>query len=212
MFALRYITEPPAARIALSIRRLSISIPLQELHEMSHQRGQVPIPASYYRGGTSRAVIFQEKDLPADRARWPSIFRSVIGSPDPRNGRQLDGLGGGVSSLSKVCVVSASSDPDADVDYTFVAIGVRTSDVDFSSNCGNMSSAIGPYAVNVGLVNARPNQDEMTVRIKNTNTGKHIVSSFGTDEMGRAATYGDFTIDGVAGSAAKIRLSFLDPS
>ncbi len=97
------------------------------------------LPAAYYRGGTSRAVFFQPKDLPADRSQWNSIFLGVIGSPDPW-GRQLDGMGGGISSLSKVCVVGPSSHPDADCDYTFAAIGVKNMEVDFSSNCGSECS------------------------------------------------------------------------
>jgi 2-methylaconitate cis-trans-isomerase PrpF len=94
--------------------------------------------AAYYRGGTSRAVMFRTEDLPSDKSLWSPIFRSIMGSPDP-NGRQLDGMGGGVSSLSKVCVVGPAKDLEADVDYTFVAIGVKDDEVDFSSNCGNMT-------------------------------------------------------------------------
>ena len=111
-------------------------------------------PASYYRGGTSRAIIFQPKDLPADKTQWNSIFLGAIGSPDPW-GRQLDGMGGGISSLSKICIVGPSTRPDADVDYTFVAIGVKDDEVDFSSNCGNMTSAVGPFAVDSKLFPSR---------------------------------------------------------
>lgn len=171
---------------------------------------QHSLPAAYYRGGTSRAVIFKQKDLPSDRNSWPEIFRGVIGSPDP-NGRQLDGLGGGISSLSKVCVVGPSSHPEADVDYTFAAVGVKDSDVDFSSNCGNMTSAIGPYAIDSGLVEAGAKEIETTVRIHNTNTGKVIHSTFPV-ENGIAAAHGSFAIDGVAGTAAKIQLAFMNPA
>lgn len=178
---------------------------------------QRSLPASYYRGGTSRAIIFNRADLPANQAEWAHIFRGVIGSPDAENGRQLDGMGGGISSLSKVCVVEPtdpSSDSDAaDVNYTFVQIGVRNDEVDYSSNCGNMTSAIGPFAVDSGMVRKLANEnEEVTVRIRNTNTGKIIDSTFLVGEDGMAATYGDFTIDGVAGAAAKIRLAFLDPA
>ena len=178
---------------------------------------QRSLPASYYRGGTSRALIFNRADLPASRSEWAPIFRGVIGSPDPENGRQLDGMGGGISSLSKICVVEPTdrdADADAaDVDYTFVQIGVRGDEVDYSSNCGNMTSAIGPYAVDSGLVKKGVDgEGKVTVRIRNTNTGKIIDSTFPVGEDGMAATYGEFTIDGVAGAAAKIRLAFLDPS
>src|ERR1700692_3413570 len=109
-------------------------------------------PAVFMRGGTSRAVMFHARDLP-DRAEWDPIFLAAMGSPDP-NGRQLNGMGGGVSSLSKVCVVGAPSRPDADVDYTFVQISVKDGNADYGGNCGNMSSAVGPFAVDEGLVSA----------------------------------------------------------
>ena len=156
--------------------------------------------------------MFRQEDLPTSRDEWPSIFRAAIGSPDP-NGRQLDGMGGGISSLSKICVVGPSSHPDADVDYTFAAIGVRDDEVDFSSNCGNMTSAIGPFAVDSGLANAgeTTGTSEATVRIHNTNTGKLIHSTFPVED-GEAVAGGDFTIDGVSGTASKINLAFLDPA
>ena len=166
-------------------------------------------PAAYYRGGTSRAVLFRTHDLPSNKTLWPSIFRSVIGSPDP-NGRQLDGMGGGVSSLSKVCVIGPAKEKDADVDYTFVAIGVKDDEVDFSSNCGNMTSAIGPFAVDAGLV-SRPQDGEASIRIRNTNTGKLIRATFPV-KNGEAVADGPFAIDGVAGSGSKIQLAFLNPA
>ena len=169
------------------------------------------LPASYYRGGTSRAVFFQPKDLPTDRSKWNNIFLGVIGSPDPW-GRQLDGMGGGISSLSKICVVGPSTHPDADVDYTFVAIGVKDDEVDFSSNCGNMTSAVGPFAVDAGLFPTELHNDGLvTVRIHNTNTGKFIHSTFKVDG-GEAAASGEFEIDGVGGKAARIQLDFVKPA
>ncbi|PYI09511.1 DUF453-domain-containing protein [Aspergillus sclerotiicarbonarius CBS 121057] len=169
---------------------------------------QHSLPAAYYRGGTSRAVIFNQAHLPP-RSEWDDIFRGVIGSPDPY-GRQLDGLGGGISSLSKVCVVGKSTHPDADVDYTFVSLGVKNSDVDYSSNCGNMISAIGPFAIDQKLVSAQT-PDSATVRIHNTNTGKIITASFPVVDD-EAASSGDFAIDGVAGTAARIQLDFINPA
>jgi 2-methylaconitate cis-trans-isomerase PrpF len=166
------------------------------------------IPAVFMRGGTSKAVMFHARDLPAEREAWAPIFRSAIGANDP-SGRQLDGMGGGVSSLSKVCVIGPSSRPDADVDYTFAQVLIDKARVDYNSNCGNMSSAIGPFAVDEGLV-ARPSGKEAMVRIHNTNTKKVIVSRFGMDgEM--AAVAGDMALDGVAGTGAPIRLEFLEP-
>lgn len=172
---------------------------------------QNALPAAYYRGGTSRAVFFKQEDLPQDCKQWDSIFRGVIGSPDPY-GRQLDGLGGGISSLSKICIVGKSTHRDADVDYTFVSLGIKNNDVDYSSNCGNMISAVGPFAVDAELFPlSRENADSASVRIHNTNTGKIINSSFPVVD-GEAAATGDFSIDGVAGSAARIQLDFINPA
>ncbi|KAI3390419.1 hypothetical protein diail_9723, partial [Diaporthe ilicicola] len=177
-------------------------------------RGQHSLPAAYYRGGTSRAVMFRREDLPEDRDEWAQPFLGVIGSPDP-NGRQLDGMGGGLSSLSKICVVGRSAREDADVDYTFVSLGVRDAQVDYSSNCGNMSSAVGPFAVDSGMVQApggaEVDDDEFTVRIHNTNTGKIIHAKFPV-AGGEAVAHGDFSIDGVSGTAAPVRLDFIRPA
>src|SRR5215472_12593583 len=139
----------------------------------------IRLRAVFMRGGTSKAVMFRRDDLPANREDWDSIFLDVIGSPDP-NGRQLDGMGGGISSLSKICVIGPPSRPDADIDYTFAQIGVRDASVDYSANCGNMSSAVGPFALDEGLVPA--SGSEATVRIHNTNTSKIIVARFPLDE------------------------------
>lgn len=168
---------------------------------------QIKLPAVFMRGGTSKAIVFRREHLPADRSKWDEIFLAAIGSPDP-NGRQLDGMGGGVSSLSKVCVVGAPSRPDADIDYTFAQVLVKDARVDYSGNCGNMSSAMGPFAVDEGLVRAAG--AEAVVRIHNTNTGKIIRARFPLDE-GLAAVDGDLAIPGVAGTGAPVRLEFLDP-
>jgi len=159
------------------------------------------------RGGTSKAIMFLQRDLPRDRSQWDRIFASAMGSPDP-NGRQLDGMGGGLSSLSKVCVIGPPTHPDADVDYTFAQVEIRNGSVDYSGNCGNMSSAVGPFAVDEGLV--KSDGTEAVVRIHNTNTHKIIVSRFAL-ENGRAAVDGDFVLPGVGGTGAPVRLDFLDP-
>ena len=130
-----------------------------------------------------------------------------MGTPDP-NGRQLDGMGGGVSSLSKVCVIAPPTHPEADVDYTFAQIGVEDATVDYGGNCGNMSSAVGPFAVDEGLLNTL-GDGATTVRIHNTNTRKLIVARFAI-EGGRAAVRGPLAIDGVSGTGAPIRLEFRD--
>jgi len=164
-------------------------------------------PAVFMRGGTSKGIMFHARDLPAARAEWDAIFLAAMGSPDP-HGRQLDGMGGGVSSLSKVCVIAPSQRADADVDYTFAQIQVKEARVDYGANCGNMSSAVGPFALDEGLVAAA--DGETTVRIFNTNTGKLIHSTFGT-RGGRALAEGTLAIPGVAGSGAPVRLDFIEP-
>jgi len=164
-------------------------------------------PACFMRGGTSKGILFHRRHLPDDRAQWDELFLSVMGSPDP-NGRQLNGMGGGISSVSKVCVVGPPSRSDADVDYTFAQVMVDESRVDYSGNCGNMSSAIGPFAIDERLVASHG--DVAIVRIHNTNTGKVIRSTFNL-EGGKAAVRGDLEIPGVPGTGAPIRLDFLDP-
>jgi len=168
---------------------------------------QLKLPAVFMRGGTSKAIVFHQKDLPADRALWDDIFLAAIGSPDP-SGRQLDGMGGGVSSLSKVCIVGPASRPDADIDYTFAQVLVKDKRVDYSGNCGNMSSAMGPFALDEGIVQIAGN--EAVVRIHNTNTKKIIRSRFAVDD-GLAAVDGDLSIPGVSGTGAPVRLEFLNP-
>jgi 2-methylaconitate cis-trans-isomerase PrpF len=165
------------------------------------------IPAVFMRGGTSKAIVFHEKDLPDDRGVWPELFVAAIGANDP-NGRQLNGMGGGISSLSKVCVVGPPSRPEADIDYTFFQLAPKDTSVDVSGNCGNMSSAMGPFALDEGLVKGKGDQAE--VKIHNTNTGKIITARFQIDEE-NAAVDGDFILPGVAGSGSPVSLDFLAP-
>ena len=168
---------------------------------------QRSLPAVFMRGGTSKALMLHARDLPGDRAAWTPIFTAAMGTPDPY-GRQLDGMGGGVSSLSKVCVLAPSEREDADVDYTFGQVLIRERRVDYRGNCGNMSSAVGPFAVDEGLV--RPGGDSATVRIYNTNTRKIIHGTFPVEE-GRARYDGDLAIPGVGGTGAPVRLDFIRP-
>jgi 2-methylaconitate cis-trans-isomerase PrpF len=168
---------------------------------------QLKIPAVFMRGGTSNAVVFHARDLPRDRALWDEIFLAAIGSPDPY-GRQLDGMGGGVSSLSKVCVVGPATRDDADIDYTFAQVQVKEAKVEYGANCGNMSSAMGPFAVDEGLLEVSGR--EALVRVHNTNTKKIIWSRFPVDD-GLSAVDGDLAIPGVAGTGAPVKLEFREP-
>ncbi|HUG36825.1 MAG TPA: PrpF domain-containing protein, partial [Candidatus Limnocylindrales bacterium] len=161
----------------------------------------------YMRGGTSRCLVFQEQDLPPAGRDRDQILLAALGSPDPY-GRQLDGLGGGISSLSKAFMIGPSSHPGADVDYTFAQVLVGRAEVDYSGNCGNCSSAVGPFAIDEKLVSAV--DGETVVRIHNTNTKKLIVAHVPV-RGGEAAVAGDFELPGVAGHGARIALDFVDP-
>jgi 2-methylaconitate cis-trans-isomerase PrpF len=165
------------------------------------------IPAVFMRGGTSRAVFFHDRDLPPAGDARDRILLAALGSPDPY-GRQLDGLGGGISSLSKACVIGPPTHRDADVDYTFAQVEIRKPHVDYTGNCGNCSSAVGPFAIDEKLVAAR--EGETVVRIHNTNTGKLIVAHVPVSG-GEAAVTGDFELPGVPGRGARIALDFVDP-
>jgi 2-methylaconitate isomerase len=171
------------------------------------------LKATFYRGGTSKAVIFRKEDLPAggppkDSAEWDRLFLSLMGSPDSAE-RQLDGMGGGISSLSKIAVISPSTLEGIDVDYTFAQIGIDKPVVSYRANCGNISSAVGPFAVDEGLVSK--NGEQTTVRIFNTNTRKILVAQFAT-ENGKAKVNGDYRIDGVSRAGSPIKLTFIDPA
>jgi len=168
---------------------------------------QQKIRAVYMRGGTSRCLVFHDGDLPAPGPERDRILLTALGSPDPY-GRQLDGLGGGISSLSKACIIAPPSRPDADVDYTFAQVDVKSPVVDYSGNCGNCSSAVGPFAIDEGLV--KTTDGTTIVRIHNTNTRKLIVSHVPV-QHGEAAVGGDFELAGVAGRGARITLDFKDP-
>jgi len=165
------------------------------------------IRAVYMRGGTSRCLVFHEGDLPSPGPDRDCILLAALGSPDPY-GRQLNGLGGGISSLSKACIIGPSGHPDADVDYTFAQVEVSKAVVDYTGNCGNCSSSVGPFAIDERLV--PPRDGETTVRIHNTNTKKLIIARvpMADDE---AAVEGDFELPGVPGRGARIALDFLEP-
>jgi hypothetical protein len=168
---------------------------------------QKRIPAVYMRGGTSRCLVFHEGDLPEAGAARDRILLAALGSPDPY-GRQLNGMGGGISSLSKAVIIGPSTHPDAQVNYTFAQVEVKSANVDYRTNCGNCSSAVGPFAIDETLVAAR--DGVTTVRIHNTNTKKVIVAHVPVTN-GEAAVDGDFELAGIAGRGARIALDFLDP-
>ena len=173
------------------------------------QRQQLRIPAVYMRGGTSKGVFFLKDDLPADPAERERLLLRVIGSPD-RYGKHTDGMGGATSSTSKIVILSKSSRPDCDVDYLFGQVAIDRPAIDWSANCGNLSTAVGPFAISSGLVEA-PAEGTATVRIWQANIGKRIVARVPM-QAGEVQELGGFELDGVAFPAAEVRLEFLDPA
>ncbi|MBF8658155.1 2-methylaconitate cis-trans isomerase PrpF [Pseudomonas putida] len=177
---------------------------------------QIKIPATYMRGGTSKGVFFRLQDLSA-QAQTPGPARDalllrVIGSPDPY-GKQIDGMGGATSSTSKVVILSASKRPDHDVDYLFGQVSIDKPFVDWSGNCGNLSAAVGAFAIGSGLVDPEqlPSTGVATVRIWQANIGKTIVAHVPMSD-GQVQETGDFELDGVTFPAAEVQLEFLDPA
>lgn len=177
---------------------------------------QIRIPATYMRGGTSKGVFFRLQDLP-ERCRTPGaardkLFQRVIGSPDPY-GAQIDGMGGATSSTSKCVILSKSERPDHDVDYLYGQVSIDKAFVDWSGNCGNLSTAAGAFALHAGLVDpARiPDNGVCVVRIWQANIGKTIIAHVPV-AGGQVQETGDFELDGVTFPAAEIVLEFLDPS
>jgi len=182
---------------------------------MSHTP-QIKIPATYMRGGTSKGVFFRLQDLP-ESCQTPGAARDalllrVIGSPDPY-GKQIDGLGGATSSTSKTVILSKSTRPDHDVDYLFGQVSIDTAFVDWSGNCGNLSAAVGSFAIASGLVDADrlPHNGLATVRIWQANIGKTIIAHVPITD-GEVQETGDFELDGVTFPAAEVQLEFLDPA
>lgn len=177
---------------------------------------QIRIPATYMRGGTSKGVFFRLQDLP-DAAQTPGPARDalllrVIGSPDPY-AKQIDGMGGATSSTSKTVILSKSARPDHDVDYLFGQVSIDQAFVDWSGNCGNLSAAVGPFAIANGLIDpARVPKDGLcTVSIWQANIGKSIIAHVPMTD-GAVQETGDFELDGVTFPAAEVQIEFMDPA
>ena len=177
---------------------------------------QIKIPATYLRGGTSKGVFFRLQDLPAQAqtsgAARDALLMRVIGSPDPY-GKQIDGMGGATSSTSKTVIVSKSTKPDHDVDYLFGQVSIDKAFVDWSGNCGNLSAAVGPFAISSGLIDAKqlPQNGMAIVRIWQANISKTIIAHVPMVN-GAVQETGDFELDGVTFPAAEVQLEFMDPA
>lgn len=163
-------------------------------------------PCVYMRGGTSKAVFFHEKDLPEDKSLWNDIFLKVMGTPDVK---QIDGMGGTVSSTSKIAIISPSDKEGIDVNYTFKQVDIVIPRVDGNANCGNISSAVGPFAIDEGLVEAV--EPITVVRVLNTNTNK-IIEEHVRVKDGKAMVHGDEVVKGVPGTGSRIDMYFEDPA
>lgn len=177
---------------------------------------QIKIPATYMRGGTSKGVFFSLKDLP-EAAQVPGPVRDalllrVIGSPDPYD-KQIDGMGGATSSTSKTVILSKSSQADHDVDYLFGQVSIDKPFVDWSGNCGNLSAAVGSFAISNGLVDASriPRDGVAVVRVWQANIGKTIIAHVPITN-GEVQETGDFELDGVTFPAAEVQVEFMDPA
>ena len=177
---------------------------------------QIKIPATYIRGGTSKGVFFKLDDLPASCQRpgeaRDKLFMRVIGSPDPY-AAHIDGMGGATSSTSKCVILSKSSQPDHDVDYLYGQVAIDKAFVDWSGNCGNLSTAAGAFAIHAGLIDPSrvPDNGTCTVRVWQANIQKTIIAHVPVTN-GEVQETGDFELDGVTFPAAEIVLEFLDPS
>ncbi|KAI0188051.1 PrpF protein-domain-containing protein, partial [Astrocystis sublimbata] len=206
------------------------------------EKGQRALPALFVRSGTSNGLVLRASDLPLSASgngnhgeEWARILPAAMGSPDPLTGRQLDGMGGGISSTSKVCVLAPSRRDDADVDFTFVQVGVRDGKLDMEGNCGNMSAVVGPVAWDWGYLSEREkrgrirtvrgmedggmegeeDEEEYTeafVRVFNTNTSKIIHARFRVRASNRGIKQGEGKRDGGGEEQSRITLSFIDPA
>jgi 2-methylaconitate isomerase len=177
---------------------------------------QIKVPATYMRGGTSKGVFFRLQDLP-EAAQQPGAARDalllrVIGSPDPY-GKQIDGMGGATSSTSKTVIISKSTRPEHDVDYLFGQVSIDQAFVDWSGNCGNLSAAVGPFAISNGLIDPSrlPKDGIATIRIWQANIQKTIIAHVPMTN-GAVQETGDFELDGVTFPAAEVQLEFMDPA
>ncbi|MEY7851076.1 2-methylaconitate cis-trans isomerase PrpF family protein [Natrarchaeobius sp. A-rgal3] len=170
--------------------------------------GQQHVPASLFRGGTSKGVYIRRSELPADRDRWEDLLLQTFGSPDPK---QIDGVGGSHSTASKAMII-APGDDDIDAEYLFGQVGIEKPVVDWGGNCGNLSFAIGPFAIEHGIATAEPAPDgRATLRLRNENTGTVVEQTLPVDEDGKPRYDGEFSVNGVPGTGGRIRSRFLEP-
>lgn len=171
---------------------------------------QRSLPATVFRGGTTKGVYFNREEMPADRGRWDELLLNTFGSPDPR---QVDGIGGSHSTASKAMIISVPDDEGVDVEYLFAQVGIDKPVVDWGGNCGNLTYAVGPYAMERGLVTPDTDGEEpVHLTLRNENTGAVVEQSVPVTDGGEPRYRGDFRVHGVPGTGARIRSRFRDPS
>ncbi|KAK5999889.1 hypothetical protein QM012_004977 [Aureobasidium pullulans] len=169
------------------------------------------LPAVWMRAGTSKGLYLHRKDLPQSQQDWSSVITRVMGSYDA-DPKQLDGIGGATSTTSKVAVVSRSSRPDADVDYTFVQVTIGAPKLDMTGNCGNIASGVGPFAVDEGLVDVLPGQKQVQVRVFNTNTNSVMIETVQVDDEGHFLEDGDCKLPGLCSVGSQVQMGFSKPA
>ena len=169
---------------------------------------QESVPAMVFRGGTTKGVYFQREDMPADESTWEDLLLDAFGSPDPM---QIDGIGGSHSTASKAMIVSPAPDEAIDVRYRFGQVGVEKPVVDWGGNCGNLTFAIGPYALEEGIVNSDDLGDRVDLVLENVNTGNVVEQSVPIAADGSPEYSGDFKVYGVPGTGSRVRSRFVDP-
>ncbi|KAL3492168.1 PrpF protein-domain-containing protein [Aspergillus germanicus] len=189
---------------------LSPSIMVAEQVSLQRRPKRHVLPCVLMRAGTSKGIFLHRKDLPFNELDWAPHMISALGSRgnDPR---QIDGVGGGTSTTSKVAVVSPSQRPDADIDWTFVQVAVGKESIDLTGNCGNMTAGVAPFALQEGLVRPQPGQTKMDIRIYNTNTRRIVVETVALDASGDYDETGDYTIAGVSTPGSEVKCTFVEP-
>lgn len=180
-------------------------------HAQRRRAQRYYLPASLMRAGTSKGLFIHQKNLPPAREDWTPWILAAMGSKN-NDQRQIDGVGGATSTTSKVAVVSPSSRPGIDVEYTFIQVAVGKECLDFSGNCGNIASGIGPFAVEEGLVETQSGQSHVDISIYNTNTGKQLVETVELDEEGHYVDDGDYMMPGVATPGSEVKVAFIKPA
>ncbi|KAI5371236.1 Putative PrpF protein [Septoria linicola] len=169
------------------------------------------LPAVWMRAGTSKGPFLHQRDLPPKQEQWAPIILAAMGSQDA-GPKQLNGIAGATSTTSKVAVIKPSERPGIDVEYTFVQVSIGSPKLDFTGNCGNIASGVGPFAVDEGLVQPRPGQKTVDIRILNTNTGRTIVETLDVDQEGYFLEDGDYQLAGTRWSGSPIGVSFEKPA